>query len=185
MRVVAGRFRGRRLHASRGPRTRPTSERARAGLFDWLGARVAGARVLDLFAGTGALGIEALSRDAEHATFVEQDRAAREALLRNLRELELEAEARVLGGDVFRALRGLPPAAFDLVFADPPWHGDAPERLLRAPAFAAALAPGGWVLLERSRRDPIAPACNGLARVVSRTWGETRFDLYESSEERA
>ncbi len=185
MRVVSGRLGGRRLSAGKGDRTRPTSDRARAGLFDWLGDRVAGARVLDLFAGTGALGIEALSRGAAHATFVEQGRAALEVLRRNLRDLGLEREARALGGDALRALRALEPGSFDLVFADPPWRGDAAERLLRAPAFAAALAPGGCALVERSARDPAAPACNGLALVVSRAWGETRFDRYEQSEEKA
>ncbi len=185
MRVVAGRLRGRRIHAAAGRGTRPTSDRARAGLADWLGPRFEGARALDLFAGTGALGIEALSRGAAHTTFVEQDRAAREALLQNLSELELELESRVLAGDVFRVLRRLAPGTFDLVFADPPWHGDLPERLLAERAFAPLLAPGGCAVIERSRREPVALACNGLRRVVSRAWGETRFDLYEFSEEKA
>src|SRR5882762_4711784 len=84
MRVVAGELRGRRLSSPPGRETRPTSERARAGLFDWLGARVAGARVLDLFAGSGALGIEALSRGASESVFVESNGAAVRAVRENL-----------------------------------------------------------------------------------------------------
>src|SRR5499427_9858939 len=96
MRVVSGELRGRRLLAAPGRETRPTSDRAKAGLFDWIGPRVAGARVLDLFAGTGALGIEALSRGAREAVFVERSRGALRALRRNLDELALGERARVL-----------------------------------------------------------------------------------------
>ena len=178
MRIVAGRLRGRRLHAPRGGDTRPTSERARTGVFDWLGPRVAGRSVLDLFAGSGGLGLESLSRGALQATFVESGRAARSALGRNLADLDLVDCARMLPYDVGRGVRMLleEGARFELVFADPP-YGD-----LAAPwteGIEDLVSPGGDLLIERSARDPAPPLGSALALRGSRAWGETRFDWYE------
>ncbi len=185
MRVVAGRLRGRRLHAAKGRATRPTTDRARAGLFDWLGARVDAARVLDLYAGTGSLGIEALSRGALHVTFVERDGGARDALERNRAELDLGDCSRVLSGDVARALGGLGAAGerFDLVFADPPYASGAAEALVGSRGLAGALAPGGVFVLERGRREPVLPGTGALELRDSRAWGEARFDRYQTKED--
>jgi 16S rRNA (guanine(966)-N(2))-methyltransferase RsmD len=184
MRVVAGRLRGRRLHPAKGRATRPTTDRARAGLFDWLGARVEGARVLDLYAGTGSLGIEALSRGAGHVTFVERDAAARAALSRNRDELDLGDCSRVLAADVARALPALASAGerFDLVFADPPYASREADALAGSPALSAVIASGGALVLERGAREPVAPAGGGLVLADSRAWGEARFDRYERRE---
>jgi 16S rRNA (guanine(966)-N(2))-methyltransferase RsmD len=183
MRVVAGRLRGRRLHAARGRTTRPTTDRARAGLFDWLGARVAGARILDLYAGTGSLGIEALSRGAEHVTFVERDPGARAALERNRADLDLGACTRVIASDVVRALPGLRAAAqrFDLVLADPPYGGGAADALVASPDLPALIAAGGLLVVERGAREPVA-ASAALDLAASRAWGEARFDRYHPKE---
>src|SRR5580692_6775643 len=140
MRVIAGRLGGRRLTAPRGMATRPTSDRVREALFSALGP-LGGAAVLDLYAGTGALGIEALSRGAARATFVESARPALAALRDNLAALGLEGAARVLAMPVERAVTRLG-GAFDLVLADPPYAETAHvPRVIEALAKAGALAP--------------------------------------------
>ncbi len=181
MRVVAGELRGRRLSSAPGRETRPTSERARAGLFDWLGARVAGARVLDLFAGSGALGIEALSRGASESVFVERSREALRALRKNLADLSLEARASVVERDLSRGLgaRVLESAGFDLVFADPPYEGGWLARLLACESLGQVLSPDAIVIAERSLRSEPEPNGARLRLLGSKRYGETAFDWYE------
>ncbi len=185
MRVVAGRLRGRKLLSVRGTGTRPTMARARAGLFDWLGARVHGARVLDLFAGSGAAGIEALSRGASHCVFVERARPALKVLRRNLEDLELLSSAQVSATDVVRALRGLTvhSVRFDLIVADPPYRGDWLEKLASDEQLAELLVPAGVFIAERSKRDAAAEPGLRLRLWESRRYGETVFDWYEKSGE--
>jgi 16S rRNA (guanine966-N2)-methyltransferase len=187
MRVVAGELRGRRLVSAAGRETRPTSERARAGLFDWLGARVDSARVLDLFAGSGALGIEALSRGASHAVFVERSREALRALRKNLAELELESRATVVERDLARGLgaRVTDGEGFDLVFADPPYAGGWLERVLACESLAALLHDDAIVVVERSSRSTAASESGRLRLRGSKRYGETAFDWYETRVEPA
>jgi len=188
MRVVAGELRSRRLHTVAGRETRPTSDRARAGLFDWLGPRhVDGARVLDLFAGTGALGIEALSRGANEAVFVERARGALRVLRRNLDELGLEARARVVEADLERGLGALAAklGSFDLVLADPPYETGAREKLLGDAALGSLLEPDGVVVVERSARDEAGGSAAHLQLRGSKRYGETAFDWWECEAEPA
>ncbi|MFI5314908.1 MAG: 16S rRNA (guanine(966)-N(2))-methyltransferase RsmD [Myxococcota bacterium] len=182
MRVVAGDRRGRRLSSAPGREIRPTSERARAGLFDWLGPRVVGARVLDLFAGTGALGIEALSRGASDAVFVDRSRGALRVLRRNLAELALAERARVVERDLTRGLGalGAGKARFDLVFADPPYDGEWLARLLGCEALPQLLNPDAVVIAERSARGAAAPETARLRLRGGKRYGETAFDWYEN-----
>jgi 16S rRNA (guanine966-N2)-methyltransferase len=181
MRVIAGSLRGRRLHTAPKLATRPTSERARAGLFDWIGARIGGAAVLDLFAGSGSVGIEALSRGAERVTFVESARAACAALRRNVSDLELVDAVRLLPYDVRRGVRTLlkEGARFDFVFADPPYGQDAAPWM---EPIEKLLTPEGDLVIERSARDPESSPAPGLVLRGSRAWGETRFDWYQGGE---
>lgn len=157
LRVIAGRLGGRRLSAPRGRTTRPTADRVREALFSMLGG-IDGASVLDLFAGSGALGIEALSRGAEHALFVERDAAAVATLRGNLAQLGLEdSEARVRVGDALSALRAARRAGetYDLVFVDPPYsQARELERGLSA-LLPALLAPDARVVVESDRRAPV------------------------------
>ncbi len=182
MRVVAGQLRGRRLISAAG-KTRPTMARARAGLFDWLGTVVMGARVLDLYAGSGALGIEALSRGALEAVFVERARPALKALGRNLDELGLRDQAAVVAVDVGRALASLARDGrrFDLVLADPPYGGDWLERPATAANLVNLLPAEGVFIAERSRREAPGKSAPGLVLRETRSYGETAFDWYEKS----
>lgn len=175
MRVIAGALGGRQLRAPPGARTRPTIDRVREALFSVLGS-VDGARVLDLFAGSGSLGIEALSRGADHALFVEAWRRAAATLEANLSSLRLEGRAGVLLLRVEAAHRELVARGpFDLVFCDPPW-AEIPKLaprlggLLRAPL----LAPGARVVLEHPARAPfeLDPSPD-LTLLTQRSWGDT------------
>ena len=153
MRVVAGSAKGTRL-APVPKGVRPVADRVREGLFSSLGERVSGARVLDLYAGTGALGIEALSRGAEWATFVESEASAVRAIRANLALTGLADRATVRRTDVTRCLRGGTAEGFDLVLADPPFRMSTAdvERLLDAVA-ARWLAAGGTMALSRPKRS--------------------------------
>jgi 16S rRNA (guanine966-N2)-methyltransferase len=184
MRVIAGQLRGRRLLVDPGCATRPTSERARAGLFDWLGERVRDAQVLDLFAGSGSLGIEALSRGARCAVFVEQARGALRALRQNLDALELRDPAVIAPRDVRRFLAGEAEAhaPFDLVLADPPYGADWPAQLAGCARLAGLLAAYGVLVIERSARDPQPRPAAGLALRGSKVYGETVFDWFDREE---
>ena len=130
MRIIAGRWRGRRLKTLRGRDVRPTSDRVREAWMSALGARVEGARVVDLFAGSGALGLEALSRGAESVVFVDRARGALSALRANIALLGAEPECSVVDRDVFRYL-GSVEEPFDLAFADPPYEKGAAVRLVQ------------------------------------------------------
>lgn len=177
VRIVAGRFRGRRLAVPPGEGTRPTGDRVRESLFSILGP-LHDLRVLDLFAGTGALGIEALSRGAAHVTFVERERRALESLTANVAMLDLEEEeARIVRGDHRRALRdaGARGEAYDLVLLDPPYR-DGPRL---APELDAGLRPllrpGARVVTESDRRSPLAL---DLGDVDERRYGDTLIRIH-------
>jgi 16S rRNA (guanine966-N2)-methyltransferase len=175
MRVIAGVLGGRRLVAPKGLDTRPTSDRVREALFSALG-HVASARVLDLYAGTGALGIEALSRGAAHATFVESGRPALAALRENLATLALGDRARVVALPAARALASMAKGEpFDLVFVDPPYAALAEVPPLLA---ACALAAGARVVIEHASRDA-APVVTGLTTRWSKAYGDTTVSLYD------
>jgi 16S rRNA (guanine966-N2)-methyltransferase len=181
MRVIAGRLGGRRLSAPHGHGTRPTSDRVREALFSVL-VDVGDARVLDLYAGTGALGIEALSRGALHATFVENARPALAALRENLVALGLAAPGsavtRVVAQPVTRAAASLE-GPFDLVFADPP-YADVGDVVGAVAALRArgALAPGARIVVEHASRDP-APPLDGMTARPGRAYGDTMVTIYD------
>jgi 16S rRNA (guanine966-N2)-methyltransferase len=159
--------------APAGRGVRPTTDRVREAIFARLGA-LDGARVLDLYAGTGALGIEAISRGAASVVFVERARASLEVLERNLASLGLAQRARVLRRDAAAALAALGQAAerFDLVLLDPPYEMGEEERALCALVSAGVLAPGAVVVVERSRRHALASIA-GLVLEDERRYGDT------------
>ena len=169
VRVLAGKWKGRRLEAA--PGARPTSSRARAALFDILGERVAGARVLDLYAGTGAVGIEAASRGAGRAVLVEKDAAL---LQRSVERIGGAGELAVIGRPAAAALEELARCGerFDLVFADPPYAPGAPAAELAA--AAGLLAPDGVLVLQQDARGQ-PPAIRGARLLERRAYGRNVF----------
>lgn len=180
MRVISGRLRSRRLHAPRGQGTRPTHDRVKEALFSMLG-NLSGYNVADLYAGTGALGIEALSRGARHACFVERNRAALECLRSNIQELALLDQTTIIA----RSLESAQPdlmqqAPFDVVFCDPPW-----PQMDDALAVLSRLEPARWlgddgvlVLEHPARFDPPDHAILGLEKASQRSWGDTAVTLF-------
>jgi 16S rRNA (guanine966-N2)-methyltransferase len=172
-RVIAGRFRGRSLETPPGLATRPTGARVRESLFAILGP-LDGARVLDLYAGSGALAIEALSRGATFAVLVERDRRALAAIRDNLAALSLEGQARVLSLSVERALSPLSTEdPFDLVLCDPPWAtGESALPVLAKLAQSGRLRPDARVVLEHPSREKPEPP-EGLVRFDLRSFGDT------------
>jgi 16S rRNA (guanine966-N2)-methyltransferase len=172
VRIVGGEARGRVLRAVPGRSTRPTSDRVRQSLFDTLGQRCDGLRVLDLFAGTGALGLEALSRGAREAVLVDEDKGACAVALRNAGSLGYGDRCQVVCEDVFRALGHLP-GGFDLVFSDPPYAARATGSVLEALASRAVLAQEGRAVLEKDRREPLPAMPAGLRLSQERRYGDT------------
>jgi len=180
LRVIAGRHGGRRLVAPRGSTTRPTAARVREALFSIL-TDVSNANVLDLYAGTGALALEALSRGAARALLVEHDRAALEAIRTNVAALELGEVAEVVPLRLPRALSTvLERGPFGLVLCDPPWADrEAAELVLARLAAEGGLAPGARVVLEHAARDA-DPTVVGLIADDRRTWGDTAVTLFRA-----
>jgi 16S rRNA (guanine966-N2)-methyltransferase len=176
VRVIAGRLGGRTFRAPKGDATRPTSDRVREALFQVLGD-LDGLRVVDLYAGSGALGIEALSRGARSVVFVEGNRHASSLLRENLAALGLEPSSIVLGMKVERAAAALEARGpYDLVLADPPWA----ELQSASRALAGSLrlrAPRGRIVLEHARRDP--PPVLAIPCVETRSWGDTAVSIYQ------
>jgi len=183
MRVIAGRLGGRRLRAPPEVGVRPTSDRVREALFGQLGA-LEDAHVLDLYAGTGALGIEALSRGASAAIFVERSPASRGVLKDNLERLGLRARSQIVRGDALAVVRRLGRSAerFDLVLADPPYASDVSPELLTALLTAAIVAPRGTVVIESSRRHPVRPV-PGWRVISERRYGDTLVTRLEPDPE--
>lgn len=182
MRVTAGSLKGRRLAPVKGL-IRPTGAKVREAIFNILGDAVKEARVLDLFAGTGALGIEALSRGAKEAVFVEDHPEALKVLRRNLESLEIVDRALVLPVPVHQALKKLVVrgADFDLAFLDPPYGGEKAAAALDALAAAEILAPAAWVVAEHSRRDHLPEAAGSLKLWELRRYGDTQVAFYQAA----
>jgi 16S rRNA (guanine(966)-N(2))-methyltransferase RsmD len=189
MRVIAGQWRGRSLF-SPGGSVRPTQDRVRQILFDILGDEIAEACVLDLYAGSGAVGIEALSRGAAQVTFVESDARVRRTLERNLDAVEAGPRARILGRPALAALRDLlaSGAEFDWILADPPYGSpDVPRLLSWIGGEGAAISSGrGGLVLESGRFDDMPAGMGGLLLQRERVVGDTvlRFFRVEGGEER-
>jgi 16S rRNA (guanine(966)-N(2))-methyltransferase RsmD len=183
MRVIGGEFRSRRLKAL--PRQlkapaaralRPTSDRLRETLFDMLGEEIAGKVFVDAYAGTGAVGIEALSRGAARAVFIESDRQAAAVLRENVHALGLDSRSRIIERPAAKVLAAL---SADIVFLDPPYeqareYAAALERL----GTAQGVQPAALVVAEHATRAPLEPSYGGLDRVSVRRQGDSSLSFY-------
>jgi len=168
VRIIAGRWRGRVLIAPEGPATRPTADRTREALFSMLASRLGsfeGLKVADVCAGTGALGLEALSRGAAHCTFVERDRSAIEALRANIAKLGATADVRPVAAEGFAG------GPFDLVLIDPPYGTGLGQKVLPN----IGLAPGGWASIETAKNEPVT--VDGFTVEAERVHGKARITL--------
>jgi len=172
MRIIAGEWRGRRISAPRGRDVRPTTDRIREAWMSALGSSIPGARVVDLFAGSGALGLESLSRGAASVTFVEKAREALRALDANVGALAAGDRTRVVREDVFRFLNRTPAGTFDLALADPPYGEGHAARLLE---FVAAKPFARELWVEHHSRELI-PDLPGLTQ---RRYGDTTLTIWE------
>lgn len=179
MRITGGTLSGRKLHPPTGNQTRPMRDAVRMAMFNILGRRVENCRFLDLFAGTGSVGIEALSRQAANATFVEQLPAALRTLEKNLQTLGLLENSRVLAGDVFRVLNSLKLGdPFDLIFVGPPYGKKLADQTLQALAETAILSPDGLIIAEVFRKEVLAPRYETLIQIDERRYGDNLIVIY-------
>ena len=178
MRIITGSARGTRLKTPAGDGTRPTADRTREALFSMLGARVYDAQVLDLFAGTGAFALEALSRGAAHAVLV--DRATHKILTENAQRTKLAAHADIRRGDVYGQIAALAREGrtFDLIFADPPYACGDNARVLATVDAAALLSPDGLFVLEQGAKETVMEHSGRLSLVRERRYGAARICFY-------
>ena len=176
LRIVAGKWRSRLLDIADVPGLRPTSERVRETLFNWLAPSIQGARCLDLFAGTGALGFEALSRGATQVVFVESSRRAARAIEKSAKILDASG-AIIQRGDADDYVRNAQPASFDIIFLDPPFADDRLEALCGQIEEQRILAPGGRIYLEQDRAKPETPLPDRWRVLKDKTAGNVRYML--------
>jgi 16S rRNA (guanine966-N2)-methyltransferase len=177
MRVISGTFRGRTLKAPEGLSTRPVSARVREALFGILGD-MSGARVLDLFAGTGAIGIEACSRGASRVVFVDSGAEQCRVIRANLEALGISGE--VIQADVFRTVKRLAETGvvFDFVFADPPYERGLSDRAVESVCRLGLLSDGGIMAVTVRKTDALPPSAGDRSMIVDRRYGDTRLAIY-------
>ena len=180
IRVIAGVCKGRLLKTPPNWPGRPTADRVKEALFNILSPVLPGSKFLDLFAGSGNVGIEALSRGAESVFFVEQDRRAVKAIFENLSALSLKNGARVLPADVFAAIKRLARAGecFDLIFLDPPYERHLERPALEKIAGSGLLKPGGIIIAESSKREVLPSRIDSLVLVRQEKYGDTMLTFF-------
>lgn len=182
MRIVAGSAKGRRLCAVKGLSIRPTSDKVREAVFNILGLEFHYKNVLDLFAGTGAMGIEALSRGSEKVTFIDKDASAIKVINKNLDICGFAEKAKVMKMDVVQAL-SLKPLAFDLIFIDPPYAAGLTGIVLEMIDKNKILADSGVIVSETSKRTVTDARLSGLQKFDKRQYGDTVVTFYKNKEQ--
>lgn len=178
MRIVAGSHGGRRLKSPSGSRVRPTPDKVREALYSILGDRVVDAAVLDLFAGTGAIGLEALSRGARFVHFVEQSSQVRRIIRENVDDLDMGSRVEIVSGKLPHCLDRMArnKQRFDLIFADPPYGKGYPEALLSDPQLERLIDPGGMLVIELPRGEE--PDSGRWQQLDVRHYGDTLLAFY-------
>lgn len=178
LRVISGKYGGRNLDAPTNSRTHPMSERVRNALFNSIGEEIEGVRVLDAFAGTGAIGFEALSRGARHVTFVERDRVAQSVLKNNVNSLGVDKSTTIVSSPVMSWLATQDDAQFDLIFADPPYNN---LQLSTVSQLSRLLRPGGLMVLSHTGRGEV-PIQTGIVVVDNRSYGNAFLTFFRLEE---
>jgi 16S rRNA (guanine966-N2)-methyltransferase len=174
IRLISGTYGGRKIEAPDNRRTHPMSERIRNALFNSIGAEIIGAEVLDAFAGTGAIGLEALSRGARQATFVERDRIAQKILAKNITTLNVDEKAIIIRAAVHNWMTTGTTKEYDIIFADPPYHD---SQLSTVSELFGLLKPGGLMVLSHPGRGEI-PTKTGVVVVDNRSYGNAYLAFY-------
>ncbi len=184
MRVISGQCKGKRLFSVRGLNLRPTSDRVREAIFDILQDQIEGRQVLDLFAGTGALGIEALSRGAGRAVFVEESAPSLTVLRKNIEECRMKDRAQVLAREVKSGIKILEAKgeSFQIIFLDPPYGKEFVPKTLKALATSSIVSPDTLIVAEHAATDP-AFSIPHLERVDARKYGGTLVSFFRMQEE--
>lgn len=183
MKIGSGRFKGRTIATPRGNKTRPTSGRLKKTLFDIIAPDLPGARVLDLYAGAGALGLEAISRGASYATFVERGRSAANAIANNLDQLGITEQAEILKCEVIPALHQLAQRGeqFQIILLDPPYRTDLHATILRQIDGTSVLAEDGFVIIEHHHKLALADVVGSLQKGRAVRAGESCLTFYTHS----
>jgi 16S rRNA (guanine966-N2)-methyltransferase len=186
LRIISGKLKGKKLYSVKGLDLRPTSDRVKEAIFDILQDCFRGQNVLDLFAGTGALGIETLSRGARKAIFIEESRQSLNALRRNIEECWLKEQAEVLPREVQAGIRVLEGRgeSFDLIFLDPPYGKGLAGATLKVLAQSSIIAPGALIVAEHSLTDSLESIAS-LQMVDERKYGRTRVSFFRSDKKLA
>ena len=176
MRVIAGKFRGRKLTGPRDDRFRPTLDQVKESIFNVLGDDITGSRVLDLFCGSGSLGIEAISRGAKHATLVDRDKRVLDIANQNAINLDIQAEVDICLKDVFKFIQQFDGRTYDIILADPPYDKMYGSRLYELIIRYEILKSGGIFTLERYKKD--MPISEGFRLAKKLEFGQTEVDFY-------
>lgn len=189
MRIISGKFRGRVLFSPKNKMTRPSSSMVRGSVFNILQNKIEGAEFLDLFAGSGLMGLEALSRGAKHATFIEKEKNAQECLQKNILTLHVENESTLLRGDALILLKAIAKKhkKFDVIYIDPPYSKEGENRLLKESLSMIQegdlLNEEGVLFFEESSKYTHIPSLEGISLVDTRTFGNTILVQYKKISE--
>jgi 16S rRNA (guanine(966)-N(2))-methyltransferase RsmD len=183
MRIISGKFRGRRLKGPTGLELRPTSDRLKESLFNIIGPQIVGATMLDVFGGTGAIGIEAVSRGAREAVFIENNAAAQKLIIQNLKLCGIAGGFRIIRKDVFGALRALIRQNFkpDFAYFDPPYDWEPYQDLLDLAFKKGLLAQKGRAVIEHHRKAPIPESGEGFIRTRVIRQGDQCLSFFETN----
>ena len=178
MRIITGKYKGRKLYTPKDRHVRPTSDRVKEAIFSMLGEAIMDNRVLDLFAGTGSLGLESLSRGASHCVFVDNNRESIQLIKDNIAHLGAARESTVISGDYRIALNQMKDP-FDLIFMDPPYHVEEIEDILLTIDKKGLLKEKGAIVVERDHRHTLPEEIGSYRTVKSKKYGMTRITFYQ------
>lgn len=187
MRVIAGKYKGRKLNSPDDYSVRPTTDKVKEAMFSILTNELYGARVLDLFAGTGGLGIEALSRGAEYCLFADSSRKSLEILRSNLEHCKIEEEIRIKAGDYRKVLKNLAgriedgfEEPFDIILLDPPYDGGYMDEIFALIAEGRLLADDGMIVAEHRKEEDLPEEFHGFVKVKERRYGVVKLSIYNN-----